>query len=80
MMVPSGWEISSADDVTFKITKGTTPPKTEIVNDSQIPFLRVNNLSFNGLLNYKTEILAMFPLTVVGVETNCFHYNFQLYP
>jgi len=54
---PSDWLIASADDLTDKITKGTTPPKSEIVKDSQTPFLRVNNLDFNGVLKSSTEIL-----------------------
>ena len=54
---PSDWPVMSADCVTTKITKGTTPPKSEIVQDSNIPFLRVNNLSFNGRLNSSSEML-----------------------
>ncbi|TMO96708.1 restriction endonuclease subunit S [Pseudoalteromonas sp. S3260] len=54
---PSDWQVKSADCVTTKITKGTTPPKSEIVQDSNIPFLRVNNLSFNGRLNSSSEML-----------------------
>lgn len=54
---PSDWQVTSADCVTTKITKGTTPPKSEIVQDSNIPFLRVNNLSFNGRLNSSSEML-----------------------
>ena len=54
---PSDWQVMSADCVTTKITKGTTPPKSEIVQDSNIPFLRVNNLSFNGRLNTSSEML-----------------------
>ncbi|EGR3001958.1 restriction endonuclease subunit S [Vibrio parahaemolyticus] len=49
--------MSSADEITEKITKGTTPPKSEIVEDSNIPFLRVNNLGFDGVLNSKSEML-----------------------
>ncbi|MFV8450633.1 restriction endonuclease subunit S [Vibrio campbellii] len=54
---PCDWLISSADEITEKITKGTTPPKSEIVEDSNIPFLRVNNLGFDGVLNSKSEML-----------------------
>ncbi|CED61471.1 Restriction modification system DNA specificity domain [Moritella viscosa] len=48
---PLDWHVKLADELTTKITKGTTPSKTEIVENSQIPFLRVNNLSFTGSLN-----------------------------
>lgn len=54
---PLDWLVASADEVTEKITKGTTPPKSEIVEDSNIPFLRVNNLGFHGSLNSKSEML-----------------------
>lgn len=54
---PSDWAIQSADDLTSKITKGTTPPKSEITDDPIIPFLRVNNLSFNGDLNDSSDMI-----------------------
>jgi type I restriction enzyme S subunit len=54
---PSDWLVTSADEVTEKITKGTTPPKSEIVDDKKIPFLRVNNLGFTGSLNSNSEML-----------------------
>lgn len=54
---PSDWITKSADELTTKITKGTTPPKIEIVKNSNTPFLRVNNLSFTGVLKASTEIL-----------------------
>ncbi|WP_282253010.1 restriction endonuclease subunit S [Vibrio campbellii] len=54
---PSDWLVTSADEITEKITKGTTPPKSEIVDDKKIPFLRVNNLGFTGSLNSNTEML-----------------------
>lgn len=54
---PSDWMIKPADDLTSKITKGTTPPKTEITDDPIIPFLRVNNLNFNGTLNDSSDMI-----------------------
>jgi type I restriction enzyme S subunit len=54
---PSDWIVESADELTSKITKGTTPPKSEIVEKSKTPFLRVNNLGFTGVLNSSSEIL-----------------------
>jgi type I restriction enzyme S subunit len=54
---PSDWLVTTADEITEKITKGTTPPKSEIVNDRKIPFLRVNNLGFTGSLNSNSEML-----------------------
>ena len=55
--LPSDWFVITADELTSKITKGTTPPKSEIVEKSKIPFLRVNNLSFNGELNKSSEVI-----------------------
>jgi type I restriction enzyme S subunit len=54
---PSDWLVKPADELTSKITKGTTPSKTEIVEDSIIPFLRVNNLGFAGVLNASSTML-----------------------
>lgn len=54
---PLDWIVKSADELTSKITKGTTPPKVEIVESSSIPFLRVNNLGFTGVLNPLSEKL-----------------------
>ena len=54
---PSDWLVKPADELTSKITKGTTPPKTEIVSDSKIPFLRVNNLGFNGELDTSSDMI-----------------------
>ena len=44
----SRWKSLPADQVCTKITKGTTPPKSEIVADQDIPFVRVNNLTVGG--------------------------------
>lgn len=55
--IPSDWSVVKADDVCTKITKGTTPPKSEIVDDGVIPFLRVNNLTFNGGLGSSDNFL-----------------------
>jgi type I restriction enzyme S subunit len=55
--IPDEWEAVPADNICSKITKGTTPPKSDIVEDSNIPFLRVNNLTFSGRLNKSNELL-----------------------
>ena len=51
------YETVKASDVCDFITKGTTPPGDEIVEDYQeglIPFLKVYNLSFSGELLFDT--------------------------
>jgi len=63
---PSEWTVKPADELMAKVTKGTTPPKSEIVENSNIPFLRVNNLSFTGVLNTSTEILYVAKNTHEG--------------
>lgn len=49
--------VSPADDVCTVITKGTTPPKSEIASSGLIPFLRVNNLTDGGGINAKGELI-----------------------
>jgi len=46
-----------ADDVCKLITKGTTPPKSEISSSGVIPFLRVNNLTDGGRVGAKGEVI-----------------------
>lgn len=57
--VPEHWNLKIADEISLKISKGTTPPKDEISSESLIPFLRVNNLSFtfNGCLDFKSDFI-----------------------
>lgn len=44
------WENVEADQICIKITKGTTPPQSEIVSDNNVPFIRVNNLTQGGAI------------------------------
>ncbi len=55
--IHAAWEVKSADEVSLKITKGTTPPKADIVDCQEIPFLRVNNLGFNGSIDKKSDFI-----------------------
>lgn len=55
--IPSDWSVKTADEISLKITKGTTPPKEDIVDRPEIPFLRVNNLGFNGALDQKSDFI-----------------------
>lgn len=55
--IPNDWHVKSADEVSLKITKGTTPPKADIVDYQEIPFLRVNNLGFNGSIDKKSDFI-----------------------
>ncbi|HMY00566.1 MAG TPA: restriction endonuclease subunit S [Agitococcus sp.] len=55
--IPNDWAVKKADELCSKITKGTTPPKEDIVNNSHIPFLRVNNLTFDGVLDVNSGFI-----------------------
>lgn len=55
--IPTDWGVASTDEVSQKITKGTTPPKADIVDHQEIPFLRVNNLGFNGSIDKKSDFI-----------------------
>ncbi len=57
--IPKGWEVVQADSVCSKITKGTTPPKSDYVEDGKIPFLRVNNLSFDNKIHFENGVLFL---------------------
>ncbi len=46
-----------ADEVCTLITKGTTPPKSEISSGGTIPFLRVNNLTGGGGISAQGELI-----------------------
>lgn len=55
--LPIDWEVHNADSICSKITKGTTPPKSEISEDNSIPFLRVNNLNFDGSIDTRIDTI-----------------------
>ena len=71
---PIEWKVVRADKICSKITKGTTPPKSEIVENSNVPFLRVNNLTFEGRLNEKTELLFVSEFAHRGVLVRSIAY------
>jgi len=54
--IPNEWEVDSAAKLTTKITKGTTPP--DLVGEELrgfVPYIRVQNLSFDGSLDFLTD-------------------------
>ena len=57
--IPKGWEVKSVGDVTEVVSKGTTPRKKDIDGlDCKIPFLKVKDVSDDGLINEsKLEII-----------------------
>jgi len=50
--LPDGWIVGELRDLTTKISKGTTPRKNDIEGlDKVIPFLKVKDISDNGLID-----------------------------
>lgn len=56
-IIPNDWSCKTANEICTKISKGTTPPKSEISNEGNIPFLRVNNLTFHGRLALDSDFI-----------------------
>jgi len=51
--IPKEWQLIKASDICYPITKGTTPSYfISSSGDDSIPYLRVENLSFNGSLDF----------------------------
>ncbi|MGZ8946747.1 MAG: restriction endonuclease subunit S [Methylococcaceae bacterium] len=71
---PIEWQVVQANKICSKITKGTTPSKSEIVENSNVPFLRVNNLTFEGKLNKKNELLFVTEFAHRGILARSIAY------
>ncbi|WP_166184831.1 restriction endonuclease subunit S [Providencia sp. M-8] len=56
-VVPQDWLVLEANEVSKKVTKGTTPPKKDVSERGIIPFLRVNNLSVDGYLDKSSHFI-----------------------
>lgn len=55
--MPSDWDSKIADDLCSKITKGTTPPKSEVSDNGLIPFIRINNLTVGGARSLNGDLI-----------------------
>lgn len=56
--IPEGWEVVRAEEICDLITKGTTPKdKGEVGEQFTVPFLRVQNLGFNGEVDFSRDRL-----------------------
>ena len=51
--VPLGWMWVRSSTLTGHITKGTTPKKGLLLEQGDVPFLKVYNLTFDGTLNHR---------------------------
>lgn len=57
--LPPGWTQATAEDLcTALVTKGATPTGF-LSRESSVPFIRVNNLSFDGSLNFDLDPMYM---------------------
>ncbi len=50
--IPENWTWCRAEEMSHFITKGTTPPSTQMSASSEIPFIKVYNLAFDGRLHF----------------------------
>ena len=56
--IPKEWELINASDICYPVTKGTTPSYFINSNgDDSIPYIRVENLSFDGSLDFENYSL-----------------------
>lgn len=57
--IPNCWRWSTAEAECGFITKGTTPPKSLTSDGAKcVPFLRVTNLTHDGLLNFSDQVFV----------------------
>lgn len=68
------WQATDANSICVKITKGTTPPKDQIDPASDIPFLRVNNLTVGGARGVSGELLFVTPKAHSGFLSRSIAY------
>ncbi len=67
-LIPKEWEIHRAESLTAGITKGTTP--SGLVEEERpdfVPFIRVQNLSFDGSLAFESDVMFVARAVHVGV-------------
>lgn len=53
--LPDGWGWVFADGISDFITKGTTPDKTQLLVEGEIPFVKVYNLTKTGHLDFTID-------------------------
>ncbi len=52
LAIPAGWTWAKAEQLSELITKGTTPPSDKMeAGQGDVPFIKVYNLTFTGVLN-----------------------------
>lgn len=51
-VLPESWAWVRAEEITSLITKGTTPPQHTMGREGEIPYLKIQNLDFDGRLHF----------------------------
>ncbi len=60
--IPLEWRMTPAQTVCYEIVKGTTPPSlSEVEKPHWVPFLRVQNLTFDGSLSFAQDRSFLAP-------------------
>ncbi|WP_444943528.1 restriction endonuclease subunit S [Microbulbifer sp. ZKSA006] len=56
--LPANWKWCRLDDICFGITSGSTPPKSEFIDDKGIPYLKVYNIRNQNIdFEYKAQYI-----------------------
>ena len=53
--LPQGWVWARAENITSLITKGTTPPRNTMTREGGIPYLKIQNLDFDGNSSFQSN-------------------------
>lgn len=61
--IPKEWVVIKASDICYPVTKGTTPSSFISFNSDAVPYIRVENLSFDGSLDFGKNSLFINTLT-----------------
>lgn len=64
--IPMAWTVEEAGNLCDKVTKGTTPPQALNKGERSVPFLRVNNLSFDNKLHTENGLVFVTNLVHKG--------------
>ncbi|WP_417619832.1 restriction endonuclease subunit S [Oceanihabitans sediminis] len=78
--LPKGWRVGKLGDISTKISKGTTPRKSDIENlEASIPFLKVKDISNEGLINKNGLELIPNEVHLKQLKRSILEYNDLLF-
>ncbi|WP_051240020.1 restriction endonuclease subunit S [Pontibacillus halophilus] len=64
-LIPEGWEVTKLGNIVTTVSKGTTPTRKDLdsaVDDLSVYFIKVRDISDNGVINYKST--QKIPLSI----------------